>query len=148
MEVLEYGKTELIDVRDHVSMPVKYRLEREGYVVYALVDTRPHRPTVIFSMESKTLTDAHIEGAGIHCFLFIDEIRPDELARHGYPAGSLRFAWVDRAALPQCERHKIPAETDRIIRISIFDGSGDKVADEEIPFDIVTNGFHREYDSM
>ena len=147
MEILEYGRTELRNVRDHVDMPVHYKLERDGYSIYALIDTRSHRPTVIFSVEGKSLIDARINGTGIYCYLFINEIRPYEYERYGYPAGSLRFAWDDRAS-PECERYAIPAENDRIVNISIFNGSGDKVAEEEILFDIVTNGIHREYDSL
>ena len=147
MEAVEYGQTELSNVRAHSDFPIRYKLERDQYILHAIIDKRSILPTVIFSVEGKTLIDAHIRGTGVPYFLDLREIRSVEYLHYGYPSGSVRFVWNpedrrvygDRKALP---KHK------RKFTISVYDGIGKKVAEEEILFDIVVNGIHRVYDSL
>lgn len=148
MEVIEYGEPELFGMREYSEMPIRYKLERDVYTIYALVDTKYSLPTIIFSVESKTANGVNIDIDGIHCFLFLDPIRPLEYERHGYAPGSSRLRWDENSGYP-CDRVKAPSSEERIIKVSVFDDGGrGKIAEEEIQFEIKTNGFRRLYDSI
>lgn len=150
MEALEYGQTELTDMHAHSDMPIRYTLERDHYILHAAVDTLagPLRPTVVFSVEDKALVGANIKGAGIDCSLFINEMASYEYERRGYAAGGVGLVWVGRWSEPVTGNDVAPLDSDQKCAISIFDGNGKKVAKEEIPFKIVTNGFRRVYSSL
>jgi hypothetical protein len=98
-------------------------------------------------VEGKTLIDAHIRGAGIPYFLDLREILPVEYVRYGYQSGSARFVWNPEGRRVYRDRKVLP-KLKRIFTISVYDGIGKKVAEEEILFDIVVNGMHRVYDSL
>jgi len=145
MEVLDYGNTELTNVRAHSSMPIRYMLERDQYTLYGSVDRLSILPAALFSIEGKTLFDAKIRGDNIHCFGFFEEVAPVQIDHYGYREGSIRFTWNpvgDRI----CANEIAPVGEGRKIVISIMNGVGKIVAEEEILFDIVTNGIYREFD--
>lgn len=149
MEAVEYGQTELRNMHAHSDMPIRYKLKRDQYILYATVETwaQPHRPTVIFSVEGKTLVDTSIKGAATNHSQCIVEINSYEYEEHGYTAGSAGFVWAGTYH-PVCENDDGPLKRDGKFKIPIFDGTGQKVAVEVIPFEIVTNGFQRVYDSL
>lgn len=148
MEVVEYGKTELRNVRDHTEIPIRYKLERDQYILYGAVDKKSIPPAVVFTVEGKTLTNASIEGAYIKCIAYFNAIRPSEVRHSGYPEGGIRFSWKPDLQYPPCQGETMPIGKDRKAVISIFDDSIGFISKEELQFDIKTNGIYRENDSL
>ncbi len=147
MDILEYGKTELRNVREHDDMPIKYKLERDRYILFASVDKKSIPPAVIFTLESKSLIDANIEGTTIRCFGFFHDIRPSEVRNSGYPEGGIRFSWQPTSYGP-CEKEVMPVGENRKVVVSVYDKVSGLVAKEELRFDILSNGIYRESDSI
>ena len=147
MEILEYGKTELGNVRDHHDMPIKYELERDQYILYAAVDKKSIPPAIIFTVEGNTLKDAAIEGAPIKCVASFDAIRPYEVQDGGYPEGGIRFTWKP-TKYGLCQNETVPIGENRKMVVSVYDGISGFVAREELRFEIVINGIYRENDSL
>jgi len=147
MEIVEYGRTELSMVRDHTDIPVRYKLERGQYTLFALVDKHSISPAVIFTIEGKSLIDASLQMDFIRCVASAKSLRPSEVKRYRYPEDGIRFLWNPNS-IPPCDTVAIPIGDDRKIVISIINGTGHLVATERLQFDIKTNGTRRENDSL
>ena len=146
MEVLDYGKTELSNIRAHVDMPVLYALEREKYILYGEVDKRSIPPAIIFSIENKTLIDPYIKGATLtKCFGGFQSIRQMESKRYGYPELGIRYIWQQNAAI-FCP-NEIVREPGAVL-VDVYSSDGTLVVTEEIRYTIKINGIHREYDGI
>lgn len=46
MEVVETGPPGVSGIHDHSEMPLRYRLDRESYVIHARFDDRANRPII------------------------------------------------------------------------------------------------------
>lgn len=147
MEILEYGQTDLDNVRNHTDIPIRYQLEREQYTLFASVDKLSIPPAVIFTIEGKSLIDANIKGESLKCIAVFQPIRPSEARRHGYPEDGIRFSWKPNN-IPPCDNVKLPMGDDRKVVISVYGGTGYLVAEEEILFEIRTSGTRREINSI
>ena len=146
MEILEYGKTVVPDVRDHVDMPIRYKLERDQYTLFANVDKTSVSPAILFSIEGKSLIDAAIEGSTPStCIGGFINVLPAEVERRGYPANSIRFLWQPSLSI-SCRDRSVSEGPDNRLVIAIYNGLGTLIAEEEIAFKILTNGIHREYE--
>jgi len=147
MEITEYGQTELHGVRDDTDMPIRYVLERDEYVLYAVVDTKSISPSAIFNIEGKSLIDANIKGESIRCIAFFHSVNAAEVSRREYPEDGIRFSWKPNK-IPPCDSVETPTGSDRKVVISVYDGTGRFVTKEEILFEIKANGIRRENNSI
>ena len=147
MEIVEYGQTELRDVRNRIDVPIAYKLEREQYTLFALVDKHTYRPVMIFSIESEDIPDAKLVGTSIWCSGMFMKVRKHQVQKYGYPENGLSFLWSPTFDGP-CKNAVIPTGDDRKVEISIYNGSDKLVAVERLRFEIKGGGIYREYHSL
>lgn len=145
MDVTEYGKSELTNLRAHGEMPIRYKVERDEYILYGEVDRWSIRPASVFSVEGKSVIGAQIRVTGIRCFASVEDPAPAEVQHGRFVVGSKRFKWNPIGHL-ECPNEIEPNDVNRRIEILVLNDRGQELFREVILFDIVNNGIHREYD--
>ena len=142
MEVVEYGRTNARDVSNDAEMPIKYRLDRDDYTLFASVDKELHSPAVIIEIESENIPGIAITGTYIRCAGLVQKINQAEVERYGYSANGFRFIWAPSKTGPCVNSIVLPRE-DRKIEVSIYDSDLQLVAVEKIMFEVKKNGDYR-----
>ena len=146
MEIIEYGRSSAPDLRHHTDMPVRWKLTRDQYDLFAEVDRTAIAPSMLFSIEGKSLIDATIKGTTPSpCIGGFIDIIPSEVERRGYPEGGLRYLWQPSSST-RCRDAVAANGSENRLVIEIYNGVGTLIAEEEILFVVKTNGIHREYD--
>lgn len=144
MNVSQHGLPTLNGATSRSDMPISYVLERELYTLYASVDRQSIPPSVVFTVESKTHEDLALSSDSIRCFAEIRSIRPSEAERRNYPEAGLRFTWKP-SFVGQCSDAGELSDDDRKLLLRISSNNSDFAAQEEVYFDIQTNGSYREW---
>jgi hypothetical protein len=147
MEVMGVGRTELRGVRDHEQMPMHYKLERDGYNLYADIHQDSIRPAVVFYIRGTGLIEPSIVGHPIRCNASFDPVRDSEFRKYGFPEDGYVFAWSP-VQHPNCQKDLLPDGPERRLTLTVYDVRGNQVAMEELTFEIVSNGIRRENDSL
>ena len=148
MEVIESGQPDVSGIHDHSNMPLRYRLERDTYVIHPVFDEGANRPTIVFSVESKQNGKLGISAEPIPCYMHEVVILATEVDYKGFSADGVKLRWPLGRLPPPCDNRGPLAEDEQVIRLSVFDARTGKIADEKIRFSVETNGGRTIYDSL
>ena len=149
MEVVKTGQPDVSGIHDHSEMPLRYRLERDTYVIHAALDESANRPTIVFSVESKQNGHLGISAEPIRCCMYEDVILSPEVRYKGFPADGVKLKWALGRLPPPCDRIAPLSEDEKVIRLLVFDANrGGKIAAENIRFSIEKNGGRTVYDTL
>lgn len=147
IEVAEYGAPAVTGIFDHSEMPIRYRLERDNYIIHARYDEAANRPTVWFSAESSQGEKLSIQVAPIPCYASEDSWRSDADESKGFPPDGVKLTWALGKVARPCDQRPSLSEIRKVIRVSVFDREG-KVGQEEIGFQVKKNGRRKIVDSV
>ncbi|MBT5027336.1 MAG: hypothetical protein HOM97_02995 [Nitrospina sp.] len=126
IQVLEHGISER-DIENHELMPIYYKIERNLYIIYLIMDTKYPSPRIRIQARTQNAIDLEIvPGKKYGCGKFYVESQW---------AGA-RYTWAkdfDRA----CAFY----DSDRqIIHFHVFDREGVSLGEEKLRFSLIRNG--------
>lgn len=149
MEVVKTGPPDVSGIHDHSEMPLQYRLERDTYVIHAVLDESSNLPTMIFSAESKENDNLYLSAQPINCYMYEDVIRKPEVDLKGFPANGVKLKWALGRLPPPCDNRAPLSEDEKVIHLVVLDTKRvGKIADENIRFTVEKNGGRTIYDSL
>jgi len=149
MEVVGTGQPDVSGIHDQSEMPLRYRLERDTYVIHAVLDESANRPTIVFGVESKQNGNLGIRAEPIFCYMQADFILTPKVDYKEFPVDGVKLQWSLGRLPPYCDNRAPLSEDEKVIRLSVYDVStGGQIADENIRFSVEKNGGRTIYDSL
>jgi hypothetical protein len=153
MAVVKYGRAEgnfgnLVSLRGHSDMPIRYQLNRDDYTLYADIDRWSNRPAVIFSVDSFRDPKARLIGTQIVCFASFRELYPFEVDKYGNPPGAAIFSWGPVGDVSSCSQVTMPDPENYWLEVSIVGQDEKIIAIERLDFEIKSNGWYWWADSL
>ena len=148
-EILEYGKSDVPNLFFHRTMPIRYKLARNSYILEFEIDKKNYSPNMTVKVESNNISTLRI-------------LRNDD-ARETICANYYYLNRVSRRILPHrpldrdqpywlvytvfgCRPGTLPQP--EAIQFVIVDEEDSVVATESIPFEIISNGFFMMFDAI